>query len=165
MPQTAFFVINRKSILHGANLVCSHITCCKDGTKFRYCSICKVPASKKTFAYFHSHRDNNQRQTKKVPASMPPPAIGLSDPVHSSLTVDPAGERLGGTSGTTPPARSDDSVYKRASMADVVTLTRSDAQQNAWDQLLYRRPSNHAPQSAMLEWISDVLKTSDMSDD
>ena len=41
--------------VHGTLLVCSHLLCASSGRRFRWCSVCKVPAAKRNFMKRHSH--------------------------------------------------------------------------------------------------------------
>jgi hypothetical protein len=52
--QTAYFVVS-DHIKHGEELFCSYFACRNAGTKFRYCSHCKVPVAKRNFRKRHKH--------------------------------------------------------------------------------------------------------------
>jgi hypothetical protein len=52
--QTAYFVVS-DYIKHGEELFCSYFACRNAGTKFRYCSHCKVPVAKRNFRKRHKH--------------------------------------------------------------------------------------------------------------
>jgi len=52
--KNAYLVIS-PSIKHGDDLICSYPSCCKDGPKFRFCSVCRIPVAKRNFHQRHSH--------------------------------------------------------------------------------------------------------------
>jgi hypothetical protein len=76
--QSAFFEVDGNTITHGFELVCSHHACRRDGTKFRFCAVCRIPASKRTFSYFHSHRDSQEGPEERSPAVTKQKVVGLT---------------------------------------------------------------------------------------
>jgi len=181
---SAIFKINRQSIDHGTDLICSHPTCRDEGTKFRYCKICKVPASKRTFSYFHAHRNhqgntgtnhgsetndikNNSLTTASVGRVTPQHIYSETDLLSISQSVASYNTRNDGPSATVHPQdvslqRNDESNTTHTK--DTQCKRRHD-QHIAWEKLLSQRPKNNAPQSIMTAWVMKVLNVSDNWDD
>ena len=49
------YVVVPSSVQHGDILVCSHPVCASSGRKFRWCTVCQIPVTKRNFSRRHDH--------------------------------------------------------------------------------------------------------------
>mmetsp|Transcript_34381 Transcript_34381/g.79493 ORF Transcript_34381/g.79493 Transcript_34381/m.79493 type:complete len:362 (-) Transcript_34381:85-1170(-) len=95
--ETAYFRVP-KGLSHGTHLYCSHPKCRSEGSKFRFCAICKQPKGRANFKKRHEHADLQKSlsaTTTKKPSSTQPVPVPSS---MASLKKSPpksSGEKQG----------------------------------------------------------------------
>jgi len=139
--KTAHFVIP-ENIEHGAELLCSYLSCRNAGVKFRFCTVCQVPVAKRNFRKRHMHANGDNADDK------------LSDEeVDISAFARPCTPKQLASPGT------DVASGTKRSWSGTCNIAEKENEKE-WASLLLQRPSTD-DNGAMNEWLLKVLTVSD----
>eukprot|EP00934_Nitzschia_sp_Nitz4_P004909 Nitzschia sp. Nitz4//scaffold175_size95217//85700//86897//NITZ4_004738-RA/size95217-exonerate_est2genome-gene-0.38-mRNA-1//1//CDS//3329538984//4899//frame0 len=148
--QSAYFYVH-PDLPHGADLLCCYPSCRAAGVKFRYCSVCQVPAAKRSFLFRHSHNHAARSPSKSPPAGMEQNTL-LSEKQAAPVNGPSAPTKKRRTNSGGPPS----SVSASSGSED---NSSQDPKESEWMQLLKERPDDN-DEDRMSRWLLRAMHIS-----
>eukprot|EP00429_Kryptoperidinium_foliaceum_P029015 CAMPEP_0176128440 /NCGR_PEP_ID=MMETSP0120_2-20121206/64902_1 /TAXON_ID=160619 /ORGANISM="Kryptoperidinium foliaceum, Strain CCMP 1326" /LENGTH=286 /DNA_ID=CAMNT_0017463537 /DNA_START=204 /DNA_END=1064 /DNA_ORIENTATION=+ len=178
--KNAYFIVTEKTG-HGDKLVCSYPECAAAGSKFRYCTVCRIPISQRNFYQNHSHADiltggqiseelrsiRNDRDMTRSPQESKRDVLQNASTNHRGTNSETfiAPSPPGAQEQQQPQGRLKDHMeHSNCPESSARHLGEDEDGRNkrreAWMSLLYTRPRSD-DEAAFSAWLMKVMAVSD----